>query len=72
MMIDSGETQILEWTLTEGLEQLALGMDEVDLTGGDLAEQRFQLRRIHECRGGKEVGFVAGSELDANIIDSAK
>ena len=72
MVIDSGETQILEWTLTEGIEQLALGLAGVDLTGGDLVEQRFQLRRIHQCRGGKRSVLLPGSELDANIIDSAK
>ena len=72
MVIDPGETQILERTLTEGIEQLALGLAGNDLTSGDLVEERFQLRRIHLCRGGKRVGFVARTELDANIIDCAK
>ena len=72
MVIDSGKAKILEGTLTEGIEQLALGLAGVHLAGGDLVEERFQLRRIHLCRGGKEVGFVARTELDANIIDSAK
>jgi hypothetical protein len=72
MVIDSGETQILEGTLAESIEQLALGFAGLNLAAGDLVEQRFQLGRIHWCRGGKGSVLLPGSELDANIIDCAK
>jgi hypothetical protein len=72
VVVDASEPQILEWTLAEGVQQLALGLARLNLTGGNAVEQRFQLGRIHSCRGGKRAVLLPGSELDANIIDCAK
>jgi len=72
MVIDARKAKILEWTLTQRVEQLPLGLCGLYLTGGQLVQERFQLGRIHWCSGGKRSVLLPGFELDANIIDCAK